>query len=227
MANNPFQGSAVQRPAESIFAQNKVLRNTYALLSMTLIFSGLMAVIAMAMNVSPGIGMAATIAGFISLFVVMALRNSPWGLLMVFVFTGLWGFGLGPMLSMYIAAYANGGQLIMTALGGTGVIFLGLSAYVLTTKKNFNFMGGMLFSGVIAILIASIIGIFVQAPMLQIIISAAVMLVFSGFILFDTSRIIHGGETNYIMATVSLFINIVNIFLALLRLLAAFSGNRN
>lgn len=225
--NKSTQSGVVQRRSESLLSQHTVLRNTYFLLSLTLLFSGAMAGLSMMMNISHSASILLSLIGFGLLFAVMAARNSVWGLVLVFAFTGTWGFSLGPLLNAYIQMYANGHQLILTALGGTGVIFLALSSYVLTSKKDFSYLGGFLFTALIGVVIASIVGIFFHAPMLQIIISAATMLIFSGFILYDTHRIISGGETNYIMATVSLFLDIVNLFLALLRLLSAFSGNRN
>lgn len=224
--NQQIQSSAVARGEPSLLATHKVLRNTYFLLSLTLIFSGLTAAFAMATN-APSLGWLALIGSIGLLFLTMFLRNSPWGLVAVFAFTGFWGYTMGPFLNAYISTYSNGLELICTAMGGTGAIFLALSAYVLTTKKDFSFLGGFLFAGLMAILIASVASFFFQGAMLQLLISAVSMIVFSGYILYDTSAIIQGGERNYIMATVRLYMDILILFQSLLNLLGAFSGNRN
>ena len=199
---------------------NKVLKNTYMLLSMTLAFSG---VVAWASMVT-GFGMAyywpLVIAMFVSLFAIRFTAKSAWGLVMVFVFTGLMGATIGPLLSIYLAM-SNGPTIVMQAMGGTAVIFLSLSAYALVSKKDFSFMGGFLFVGLIVAVLAMVLNIFLRIPALDLALSAVIILIMSGFILFDTSRIIRGGETNYIMATVSLYLNIVNIFVSLLRILGA------
>jgi modulator of FtsH protease len=197
---------------------NKVLRNTYFLLGLTLAFSALTAVIAMAMNLSPIASIVCFVAGFIMLFVVNKKADSASGLFWVFGFAGAMGASLGPLLNAY-AGLANGPGLIMQALGGTAVIFFSLSAYVLTTRKDFSFMGGFLMVGLIVALVAIIANIFLAIPALSLAISAAIIMIMSGFILFDTSRIINGGETNYIRATVGLYLNIFNIFVHLLSLL--------
>jgi len=221
------QSVAVRSSAESILSTHSVLRNTYFLLSLTLLFSAGTAAYAMAINAqSPGIII--FLVGMIGLsFLVSALRNSAWGIAAAFAFTGFLGYMLGPILNMYIQTFTNGSQIIMTALGATGFIFLSLSAYVLTTRKDFSYMGGFLFAAIMVAFIAGIAGIFFHMPMLQIIVSGAFALLSSGFILFHTSQIIHGGETNYIMATVSIYVALFNIFTSLLQLLGAFSGNRN
>lgn len=216
----------IGRSQESAIATNKVIRNTYSLLSMTLFFSALCALATMAMQVGQGAGFMMFIGGFIMTFVVRATANSAKGLIAVFVFAGLMGGALGPIISVYIAAYANGSAIVAQALGGTALIFLSLSGYALTTGKNFNFIGGFLFTGLIVALIAMIANIFLQIPALSLAISSAVILLMSGFILFDTSRIINGGERNYIMATISLYLSIFNIFIHLLNLLAALNGRR-
>ena len=150
--------------------------------------------------------------------------NSASGLLTVFGITGLLGFGLGPMLNYYLAM-ANGPQVVATALGGTGVIFLGLSGYALTTRRDFSFLGGFLFVGFLVVLAAALANIFLAIPALSLTISAAVIMIMSGFILYDTSRLINGGETNYVMATISLYLSIYNIFVNLLALLGIMSGD--
>ena len=223
MFNN--QTIAQPRSAESILATNKVLRNTYMMLSMTLVFSAIMAAVSMSMNV-PHFTSLITLVLAIGLlwFVLPRTANSSAGVFVVFGFTGLLGFGLGPMLNNYLAL-SNGGELIMTALGGTGIIFLGLSGYVLTTRKDFSFLGGMLVAGFMIALLMIVANIFLQIPALSLTISAAVIFIMSGFILYDTSRIIHGGETNYLFATAALYLNIYNIFIHLLHILGALSGD--
>lgn len=209
---------------ESVLATNKVLRNTYLLLSMTFLFSALTAYASFAFNVRP-MNPLLMIAGVYGLmFLTHTLRNSALGILSAFAFTGFLGYTLGPVLNLYIANFSNGPQLIGTALGGTGAIFFALSAYSLVTRKDFSFLGGFLFIGVMVALLAMIAGLFFQIPALQLMISAAFVLISSGLILFQTSEIIHGGETNYISATVSLFVSIYNLFISLLNLLSAFSG---
>ncbi|TRX56885.1 Bax inhibitor-1/YccA family protein [Thalassomonas sp. M1454] len=213
--------TASQRSAIEI---NKVLRNTYMLLSMTLAFSAVTAGISMAMGLSHIAALVMTLAAFGLLFVVHKQADKANGIYWIFAFTGLMGASLGPMLNAY-ASMPGGGALIMQALGGTALIFFALSAYALTSKKDFSFMGGFLMVGLIVAVIASIANIFLGIPALSLAVSAAIIMVMSGLILFDTSRIIHGGETNYIRATVSLYLNIYNIFVHLLHLLAALSGN--
>jgi len=204
---------------------NQVLRNTYMLLSMTLLFSGLTAAISMAMNMPPITYLISVIGGMvIAMFVLPRFANSTAGIGIVFLVTGMLGFGLGPMLSMY-ASLPNGGNIIMLALGGTGVIFMGLSAYVLATRKDFSFLGGFLMVGFLLVLVAAIANIFLQMPVMSLMISSVVILIMSGFILYDTSRIIHGGETNYILATIGLYMTIFNIFISLLQLLGIMGGD--
>ncbi len=155
---------------------------------------------------------------------ITAYCKSAAGICVVFAITGLLGFGLGPILNHYMSL-SNGPELIATSLGGTGVIFLALSGYVLTTKRDFSFMGGFLMVGIIVAVLAMVANIFLQIPALSLALSAAIILIMSGFILFDTSRIIHGGETNYINATVSLYLSLYNIFVSLLHLLGIFGGD--
>ena len=215
----------VARRATSVLETNKVLKNTYMLLSMTLLFSAAMAGLSMVMGAPPMTNLVCFGISIVLLwFVLPRVANSGAGIAVVFAITGLLGFGLGPLLSMY-AAVPNGGQIVSTALGGTGVIFLGLSAYVLMTKKDFSFLGGFLFVGFLVVLMAALANLFLAIPAMSLAISAAVIFIMSGFILYDTSRIINGGETNYIMATVGLYLSIYNIFINLLHLLTAFSGD--
>ena len=197
---------------------NKVLRNTYMLLGMTLLFSAVTAAAAMALQIGQMTALVLSLVGFGLLFVVQKTADSSKGIAAVFAFTGVMGAALGPMLNHYVGM-ANGSALIMQALGGTAVVFFALSAYVLTTRKDFSFMGGFLMVGLIVVLIASIAMIFFGTPAASMALSAAIVLLMSGFILFDTSRIIHGGETNYIRATVALYLDIYNLFTSLLHLL--------
>jgi modulator of FtsH protease len=214
----------VRRGHESILATNKVLRNTYMLLGLTFMFSALCAYFAMVSNAQPMNVLLLIVGMYGLMFLTQALRNSVWGLVSVFAFTGFLGYTLGPILNFYIASLQNGGQIIMTALGATGIIFFSLSGYVLTTRKDFSYLGGFLFIGVMMALLAMIAGIFFQIPALHLAISALFVLISSGLILFQTSMIINGGERNYIMATVSLFVSIYNLFISLLNILSALSG---
>ena len=215
-----FTGSAV-----SAEVKNKVLRNTYQLLAMTLFFSAVMAGVSMAIALPPMTSMIASIGALVLVwFVLPRTANSSAGIFVVFGFTGLLGLGLGPTLNAYLSL-PGGSQVIMTAMGGTGAIFLGLSGYALVTKKDFSFLGGMLIAGFIVVLVAALANLFLQIPGLQLAISAVVILIMSGFILYDTSRIINGGETNYVMATAGLYLSIYNIFVSLLQILGVFSND--
>ena len=204
--------------AESVLSVNKVLRNTYSLLAMTLAFSALTAFFGMALEIGPLMRIGLLIGSFALLFIVNKTADSAAGLFWTFAFTGTLGLTLGPVLNHYLAM-SNGPELVMQALGGTALIFFGLSAYALTTRKDFSFMGGFLFVGLMVAVVAMIANIFLAIPALSLAISAVVIMVMSGLILFDTSRIVHGGERNYIRATVSLYLNIYNIFIHLLALL--------
>ena len=203
---------------------NKVLKNTYMLLSMTLAFSAVTAGISMAMNLPSGAALIMTLVAFGLMFVVNKKADSASGIYWIFAFTGLMGASLGPMLNAY-AAMPNGGALIMQALGGTALIFFALSGYALTSKKDFSFMGGFLMVGMIVALVAMVANFFFQIPALSLAISAAIIMIMSGLILFDTSRIINGGERNYIRATISLYLSIYNIFVHLLSLLGVLGND--
>ncbi|SER43103.1 modulator of FtsH protease [Nitrosomonas sp. Nm51] len=204
---------------------NKVLRNTYMLLAMTLLFSGFTATVSMMMNMPPMTYLLSVIGGMvIAMFVLPRFAHSTAGIGIVFLITGLLGFGLGPILSMY-ASVPNGSNIIMLSLGGTGVIFMGLSAYVLATRKDFSFLGGFLMVGFLLVLVAAVANIFLAIPAMSLMISAVVIMLMSGFILHDTSRIIHGGETNYILATIGLYMTIFNIFISLLQILGIMGGD--
>lgn len=205
--------------------RNKVLKNTYALLAMTLLFSAMAAGVSIVVNPPYFTGLVTSILAMLLIwFVLPRTANSATGLAVVFGVTGLLGFGLGPVLNSFLNT-ANGAHIIMTALGGTGLIFLALSAYALTTKRDFSFMGGMLMVGMIVVVIAAIANIFLAMPALSLTISAVVILLMSGFILYDTGRIVNGGETNYILATVSLYLSLYNIFVSLLQLLGIFGND--
>ena len=206
----------------AVISTNKVLRNTYLLLSMTLLFSAAMAGVAMAIN-APYLGWMPLIAAFALLFVISKMRNSVWGIVLVFAFTGLLGFSIGPVVNMYMQT-AAGTQTVVTALTLTGMIFLSLSGYALVSKKDFSFMGGFLMTGLWVVIGAIVLSLFFQIPGLQLAISAAIIMIMSGLILYDTSQIINGGQTNYIMATISLYLSIYNIFVHLL-VLFGFSSN--
>lgn len=218
----PTVGSAASGIAP---AATKVLRNTYLLLAMTLLFSAATAALSVAIGAPYGIGLVCSLVSLgLIWFALPRMADSVNGIYLVFAITGLLGFGLGPVLSVYLKAIPNGGMLVASALGGTGAIFLGLSAYVLTTKKDFSFMGGFLMTGLIAVIVLSlgglVAGLFgVNVSGLFLAISAASMLLFSAMILFETSRIVNGGETNYVMATIGLYLSIYNLFSSLLHLL--------
>ena len=211
--------------AQHAAAANKVLKNTYLLLSATLAFSAVMAMVSMVLALPPIAYLVSIIASMLlGIFVLPRTANSTSGIGVIFLITGLLGFGLGAILSMYLAL-PNGPQIIATAFGGTGIIFLGLSGYALTSKRDFSFMGGFLFAGMMVLVLAMVANIFLQIPALSLAVSGGIILVMSGFILFDTSRIIRGGETNYIFATYGLFLSIFNIFISLLNILGIMGGD--
>ncbi len=215
---------AVARPAPSVLATNKLIRNTYILLSMTLLFSALMAGVSIAMNM-PSMGLLITLGGYFGLlYLTSALRNSIWGLAAIFALTGFMGLTLGPFINAYVQFFSNGGQLVMLALGGTGVIFLGLSGYALTTRKDFSFMAGFLMVGILVAFLLGICAAIFSIPAMALAVSAIFILLMSGLILYQTSEMIHGGETNYIMATITLYVAIYNLFTSLLHILAMFAG---
>lgn len=204
---------------------NKVLRNTYMLLSMTLLFSAAMAGLSIAFNL-PHPGLVLTLVGYFGLlFLTEKFKNSGLGLVFVFALTGFMGLTLGPIISAYLSYFPNGHQLVMTAFAGTGAIFIGLSAYALVTRKDFSFIGGFLFAGILVAFLAGLGAWFFQIPALSIAVSSMFVLLMSGLILYKTSDIVHGGETNYISATVTLFVSIYNLFTSLLHLLGAFGDD--
>ncbi|HEB81479.1 MAG TPA: Bax inhibitor-1/YccA family protein [Gammaproteobacteria bacterium] len=219
-----MQTLSTARSESQILATNKVLKNTYALLSITLFFSAFMAYVSMAMQPPAGTGLFTMLAAMgLIWFALPRTANSSSGIWVVFAITGLLGFGIGPLLNAYLQT-ANGGQIVMTAMGGTGAIFLALSGYALTSRKDFSFMVGFLMVGMVVVIVAMIANIFLQMPMLSLAVSSAVILIMSGFILYDTSAIIRGEQTNYIVATVSMYLSIFNIFIHLLNILGALSG---
>lgn len=220
MNQYPFETARTQ---ESAVVVNKVLRNTYMLLAMTLGFSALTAGFAMATNAAP-VNIWMMLIGFYGLlFLTHKLANSAWGLLSVFALTGFMGYTLGPILNMYMAT-SNGSQLVMTALGGTAAIFVALSGYALVSRKDFSFLGGFMMAGFVVLLVAMVANLFLQIPALHLAMSAGFMLFSSAAILMQTGAIVNGGERNYILATVTLYVSLYNIFISLLNLLTAFSG---
>jgi modulator of FtsH protease len=221
---NRYENVVAHSDAQLV-SSNKVLKNTYLLLSATLGFSALMAVASMAVGAPPIAYLVAVIAAMVlGIFVLPRTANSSKGIGVIFLITGLLGFGLGSVLTMYLSL-PNGPQVIGTAFAGTGIIFLGLSGYALTAKRDFSFMGGFLFAGMMVVVLAMLANIFLQMPALSLAVSAGIILIMSGFILFDTSRIVNGGETNYIMATYGLYLSIFNIFISLLQILGIMGGD--
>lgn len=210
--------------ASSLLSTHRVLRNTYALLSITLLFSAAVAGISATLKM-PHPGLIITLIGYFGLlYATTKLRDSGWGLLAVFGLTGFMGYTLGPIVSHYLSM-PNGHQTVMMAMGGTGAIFLGLSAYALVSRRDFSFMGGFLTAGILLAFLAGLAAVFFQIPALSLTVSAAFVLLMSGLILYETSNIINGGETNYIMATVSLFVSIFNLFVSLLQILGFMGGD--
>ena len=203
---------------------NQVLRSTYILLSLTLLYSAGAAWYAMVSNAAP-IGVFVLLIGMFGLyFLTLATRNSRWGLVSIFAYTGFMGYTLGPILNFYIKHFSNGPQMIATALGATAVIFVALSGYTLISRKNFSFLGGTIAIAALAAFLIGIGGMVFHMPMLQLAVSGAFALISAAYILYITSSIIHGGETNYIMATIMLYVSIFNLFISLLQIFAAFGG---
>ena len=207
---------AIPQPQQ--LATNRVLRNTYLLLSMTLLFSAVTASISMALNL-PHPGLILTLGGYFGLlFLTSKYRNRDLGIVFVFALTGFMGYTLGPILNAYLAL-PNGGQIVMMAMAGTGAIFFGLSTYVRATRKDFSFMGGFLLAGIVTAFLAGLGAFFFEMPALSLAVSAVFVLLMAGLILYETSNIINGGETNYVMATVTLYVAIFNLFTSLMHLL--------
>ena len=217
MNQTQYRTGAVQ-PVSAV-VMNKVLRNTYTLLSMTLLFSAAMAGLSMAMNWPP-MGFVMVLGGYFGLlFLTTKLRNSAWGILSVFALTGFMGATLGPIINIYLTSFSNGTEIVMLAMGGTGVIFLAMSGLALTSKRDFSFMGKFLFIGILVAFMAGLGNIFFQIPALSLAVSAMFVMLMAGLILYQTQQIVRGGETNYIMATVTLFVSLFNLFTSLLHLL--------
>jgi modulator of FtsH protease len=222
---NRYPANVITGAQPSALATNKVLRNTYMLLAATLAFSALTAGVSMALNL-PHPGLLITLVGYFGLlFATMKARNSAWGIVFVFALTGFMGLTLGPIISAYLKFLPNGGQVVMTAFGITAATFVGLSIYAIRTQKDFSFMGGFLTVGIIGAFLLGLVAVFFSMPTLALAVSGMFVLAMSGLILFETSNIIHGGETNYIMATVTLYVSIFNLFTSLLHLLGVMSDD--
>jgi modulator of FtsH protease len=221
-----IENYALNQANQSVLATNRVLRNTYILLGLTLLFSALTSGLAMISDAAP-LNPFVTLIGYLGLlFLTNYLRNSAWGILSTFALTGFMGYTLGPILNHYIQSFSNGHELVMMSLGSTGLIFFALSGYALVSRKDFSFMAGFLMVGMLVAFLASLGAMFFHIPGFTLAISGMFVLLSSALILFETSQIIHGGETNYIMATISLYVSLYNLFLSLLNLLGAFSGNK-
>ena len=213
----------VNSQEESLLSTHKVLRNTYFLLGLTMAFSAVVAYISMSLNL-PYPNLIVLLVGFYGLlFVTNRLANSAWGILAAFAFTGFMGYTIGPILNMYVARGME--DLIMLAFAGTAIVFFTCSAYVLTTKKDMSFLSTAIFSLFIVLLLGIVASFFFQIPALAVGISALFVVFSTMTILYETSNIIHGGETNYIRATVSIYVSIYNLFISLLRLLSIFSSD--
>ncbi|WP_280545801.1 MULTISPECIES: Bax inhibitor-1/YccA family protein [unclassified Halomonas] len=218
-----YQDTQMTRQQTQAVGTSKVLRNTYGLLAMTLLFSAVTAGAAMSMGIERMNILVFFIGAYGLMFLVHKTANSALGLLSTFAFTGFMGFTLGPILSAYLTL-PNGAQLIMTALGMTGVTFVGLSVVALITRKDFSFLANFLMAGAIVLIIAMVAGIFLQIPALSLMVSAGFVLFASAAILYQTSEIIHrAGETNYILATITLYVSIYNLFISLLSILGIMS----
>jgi modulator of FtsH protease len=224
IAMNQLEYDIVRGQQQVASDSHRVLRNTYWLLGLTLLCSFAAAGASMLLSPPPVLALVLMLLGFGLLFWVHKAADSANGIIAIFAFTACWGAALGPMLNAYLA-FAGGPALILQALGGTALMFFALSGYALTTRKNFSFLGGFLATGLMLMLVGVFVALFTSMPLFELVLSGGIVLLMSGLILFDTSRIIHGGETNYIRATVALYLSILNIFTSLLHLLAAFSGD--
>ena len=222
--NMQEHNTTLQHAGVSEAEVSKLFRNTYSLLALTLAFSAIVAFVSMSLNL-PYPGIIITLVGFYGLlFLTTKLRNSGWGLVSTFAFTGFLGYTLGPILNAYLSL-PNGGPLVAMALGMTALVFFGLSAYAILSRKDFSFLSGFIMAGCIVLMCAVVASFFIQMSGLQLAISAGFVLFSSAVILYQTSAIIHGGEDNYIMATITLFVSIYNLFLSLLQLLGIFSDD--
>ena len=209
--------------SDRVIVTNALIRNTYTLLSMTLLFSAFTAFLAIASNARP-VSIGLFFIGALGLqYLTFHLRNSVWGILSTFAFTGFMGYTLGPLVGFYLRL-ANGPEIVTAALGLTGAIFFALSAYAMTTRKDFSYLGGFLIAGMMVVFIASLISLFLYVPVIHLVISSAIILIFSGYILYDTSSMIHNGQQNYILLTISLYLSIYNLFISLLHILGALGG---
>jgi modulator of FtsH protease len=212
------------QPNTALIEAHQVVRNTYLLLSMTLFWSAAVAAIAMTLN-APMLGLFPFLIGtYGSMYMVHKYKNRGAGIAWIFIFTGILGYSIGPILNLYLRLH-NGGDIIMQALGSTGLVFLSLSAYALISRKDFSFLSGFIFTGMIVLIMAMVASIFFNTPLLQLAISGGFVLFSSACILFQTGQIINGGERNYIIATISLYVSIYNLFLSLLRIFGALRGN--
>ena len=219
---NTYPNSVIGTRSSEL-STNRVLRNTYWLLAMTLLFSAATAAVSMSLNL-PHPGLILTLVGYFGLlYLTTRYRNSGLGLVMVFALTGFMGYTLGPILNAYLGL-PNGPQYVMTALAGTGISFLALSGYALVSRKDFSFMGSFLMIGIVVAFLAGLGAVFLELPGLALAVSAMFVLLMAGLILYETSNILHGGETNYVMATVTLYVAIYNLFASMLHLLGAFSN---
>lgn len=225
--NTLISKSRSQSTSRSVVFTNSVIRNTYMLLSMTLLFSAGTAYLSSAIN-APLVGFGSSLLiNILLIYLVNISRNSAWGILVVFLFTGFFGYTLGPIINSILYNFTNGTELLTTSLGLTGAIFFALSCYAMVSRKDFSYLGGFLFTGIIIGFVATLLAVFLKVPMLYLVISSAFVLISSGMILFTTSQIINGGETNYITATITLYVQIYNLFISLLQLLTMISGKRN
>ena len=214
----------ISQSRQASFANSRIICNTYLLLTLTLLTSTITGAIAMSTGAQP-VNLLLMFAVFIGMpFVINRFRNSVWGLVLTFVFTAFMGYVLGPILNLYLTLN-NGPEIVTLAFGTTAAIFVGLSAYTFATKKDFSYMRSFLFTGLIIVVVAIIANLFLAIPLLSLTISSVAVLLMSGLILYDTSRMIHGGETNYIMMTVSLYANIYVLFVHLLNLFSVMHGN--
>lgn len=231
MQFNPKYATPVSNTVNS-GVRNKVLKNTYLMLSLTMIPTIVGSVIGTGTNFSflaqsPIVGSLVMLAVMIGLmFAVSATRNSMWGIILLFLFTFVAGWWLGPLLQ-YALHFKNGSQLIGLAAAGTGIIFFTLAGIATTTRKDFSFLGNFLLAGMILVILASLVNLFLAIPAISLAISAVAVLVFSGFILFDVNRIVNGGETNYVMATLGIYLSLYNLFISLIQLLLAFLGEKD
>lgn len=220
----PDRSLVTQAPSALPSAAHRVLRNTYALLSMTLLFSAAIATLGIVLQ-APAPGLVVLLVGMFGLlYAVHKLKNSGWAIPAVFAFTGFMGYALGPIVARSLSL-PGGAQVVMLALAATGATFLALSAWAITSKRDFSFMAGFLFAGMVIAILAGLAAVFMEISALSLAVSAMVALLSAGLILMDTSRIVNGGETNYVMATVGLYLSIFNLFTSLLSLFGVGSSD--